>query len=76
MALEVTSDLGIELSDLNYLCSHVSLASNCHYSLNLPGSQTPSIDFVSSTEVKISHVARVRQKLLVRFIYHELDSMD
>ena len=39
MASEVTSDLGIEieLSDLNNLCSHVSLAYNCYYLLNLAG---------------------------------------
>ena len=34
-ASEVKSGLGIELSDLENLCFHVSLASNCHYSLDL-----------------------------------------
>ena len=30
-ASEVMIDLKIELSDLNYICSRVSLASICHY---------------------------------------------
>ena len=34
MTSEVTSDLGIELLDLHYLCSRVSLASKCLYELN------------------------------------------
>ena len=34
-ASKFTSDLEFELLDLDNLCSHVSLASNCHYSLNL-----------------------------------------
>ena len=33
-ASEVTCDLGIELSDLNYLCCHVSLASKGLHELN------------------------------------------
>ena len=40
---EVTSDLKIQLSDLDYLCSHVSLASKCFYSLNLPRRRRPNI---------------------------------
>ena len=52
---QFTCDLGIELSDLNYLCSHVSLASKGLHELNDTGGggQTSPIDFVSSTEVKI-----------------------
>ena len=34
MTSEVTSDLGIELDDLNDLCSHVSLASKGLHELN------------------------------------------
>ena len=30
-ASEVIYDLRIEVSDLNYLCCHASLASKCHY---------------------------------------------
>ena len=36
MASKVTSSLWFGLIDLKNLCSHVSLASNCQYSLNLP----------------------------------------
>ena len=50
---EVRSDLKIQLSDLNYICSHVSLASKGLHELNPDGGgQTTPIDFVSSTEVK------------------------
>ena len=35
MTSEVASNLEFELLDFGNLCSHVSLASNCHYSLNL-----------------------------------------
>ena len=34
IASEVTYGLGIELSDLNYLCNYASLASTCLYSQN------------------------------------------
>ena len=37
MTSEVTSDLEFELLDLKNLCSHVYLASNCHYSQNIVG---------------------------------------
>ena len=39
MTSEVESDLGIQLNDLNYICSCVSLASICHFSQN--GNTTP-----------------------------------
>ena len=52
IASEVTSGLRFELTDLKYLCSHVSKASKCHYSIG-GGGQISSIDFVSSTEVKL-----------------------
>ena len=31
-AVEVKSDFKFELTDLNYLCSYVSMAPTCHYS--------------------------------------------
>ena len=33
-ASEVAADFGIQLSDLNYICSHVFLASICLHNLN------------------------------------------
>ena len=51
MASEVTSDLGIELSDLNYLCSHVSLASNC---LRGHGGLQMTLEVTSDLKIQLS----------------------
>ena len=40
---EVTSDLKIQLSDIDYLCSHVSLASKCSFSLDLARRRRPNM---------------------------------
>ena len=39
--LEVTYELRFEVSDLNNLCSHASVASKCHCSLKFPSPIPP-----------------------------------
>ena len=51
MTSEVESDLGIQLNDLNYICSCVSLASICHFSQN--GNTTPPS--IPLNRVRMSH---------------------
>ena len=53
LASKVTSDLRIKLSYLDNLCSLFLWLLTVTIHLKLPESQAPSIDFVSSTKVKI-----------------------
>ena len=72
MTSEVASDLGIELLDLHYLCSCVSLASKCLYELNATTTQEAKHDpltCVASPQVKTKRdsvsIARSRNLLSI-----------
>ena len=72
MASEVRYDLGSELSDLNYLCSHASLACKCSPEMivtttNRQG-QLWSIDLRASPQVKIRAKTMDNQIVFVRFL--------
>ena len=71
MTSEVASDLGIELLDLHYICSRVSLASKCLYELNATTTEEAKHDpltCVASPQVKIGAVIVFEEEsLLNRF---------
>ena len=63
MTSEVTSDLKIQLSDLDYLCFHVSLASKCHYFKNvLEEAECDPLTCVASPQVKILKILQTSFK--------------
>ena len=55
MASEVKSDLGNQLSGLDYICSHVFLASKCFHELN----ETEEVKWLQETSIEILKNANI-----------------
>ena len=70
MASEVRSDLKIELSDLNYLWSHVSLASICHYFKNFLWEEDKSLPETSGALALPARKKLKSAKFLLQKKYH------